>query len=252
MVISLYSIVIIVKLRIIGYYFMFIESDECCYIYGSVPKNDSFCVTEGDLVILNYIVYNPHDNFTNLTVTWFKSAIEDMSNFEAIPTTSEEYNKFQYSINRAKSYTISLSLMEICSRDLFRDTYSLMITKFTEHENGYYWCELVVDNIFANPSQHVKLYAGEQNSISCPAIHPNQYFRSAASSSEYQCANYSTLSTLAPSTMSSVTSVTTQPPDNIYIAGSLSALAVVVLGALFIALSMLYLCKHRKRHTSKP
>ena len=62
---------------------------QCCYLYGSVPRNDSNCVPENGQFILNYIVYNPRDNFTDLTVRWFRSmdTTRDTSSTEAIATS---------------------------------------------------------------------------------------------------------------------------------------------------------------------
>ena len=40
---------------------------------------------------LSCVIINPHDIFTNLTLTWFRSTTEDMSIFDEIPATSEEY-----------------------------------------------------------------------------------------------------------------------------------------------------------------
>ena len=56
---------------------LLLEVDECCYSYASVPRNDTFCVPEGDQVDLHCVIINPHDNFANLTVTWFRSTTED-------------------------------------------------------------------------------------------------------------------------------------------------------------------------------
>ena len=259
----------------IKYFTTCLEPDECCYIYGSVPNNDTFYVPEGEAIFLNYIIYNPHDNFTNLTVTWFRSDTED--SFEAIPITSEGYKNFQYEITRAQSNTSLSSLMRTCSCDIFRDTYSLKITNFSEHENGYYRCQLAINNIlFVQLSHHVRLYARERNSISCPVTFVNCYFRPANSISEYQCANLTTLvpptmllsitstqpiqsTPLKTATLPGVTSIptTTEPEKGsrrliiIYVTGGLSAL-IVVFGALIVALSVLYLCKFRNRQKSKP
>ena len=35
-----------------------VHLDECCYIYGSIPSNDSNCVPEGGQFSLNCRVYN--------------------------------------------------------------------------------------------------------------------------------------------------------------------------------------------------
>ena len=39
---------------------VYLELDECCYSYASVPCNDTFRVPEGELVILSCAIINPH------------------------------------------------------------------------------------------------------------------------------------------------------------------------------------------------
>ena len=50
--------------------------NQCCYLYGSVPTNNSVCVIDGRTLGLTCYVYNPHIPFTDLTVRWFRSTEE--------------------------------------------------------------------------------------------------------------------------------------------------------------------------------
>lgn len=211
--------------------------DECCYIYGSFPYNNSVCVPEGQPVVFNYIIYNPHDNSTNLTVTWFRTTTNDTSSSEIIPAISEGHKNFS---RFSEVITLSsFSLVENCSRELYRDTSSLTINYFTREKDGYYWCQLSINNTLVQSSHGAWLYAGN-----CT---PKMYFRR-ASSTENQCAKY--VNTHAHTTKSSQKE---QENDRqiIYVAGGLGAL-VLVFGALVIALSVLYICKfwNRSRETS--
>ncbi len=79
-------------------------------------------------------ILNPHDDFTNLTVTWFRSTTEDISILEEISATFEEYRFSEVVSNRADS---ALSVIN-CSYELYRDSFSLIILHFTRHKNGYY------------------------------------------------------------------------------------------------------------------
>lgn len=85
-------------------------------------------------MVLNHIVYNPHDNNTNLTVTWFRSINEDIS---IIPNDSVKYRYL---------YTPFLTSMSVgnCSLDTtsYKDTFSLVIYNFARDNNGYYWFKL--------------------------------------------------------------------------------------------------------------
>jgi hypothetical protein len=157
-----------------------LELDECCYSYASIPRNDTFCIPDGEQVNLNCAIINPHDNFTNLTVTWFRSTTENMSIFDEIPSTSEEYRFSAIVSNRADN---ALSLIN-CSHVLYRDSFSLIILHFTRHKNGYYWCQLTINNTLAQPSQRSQFFVGECNTI-------NLYYRLANFNlNENQCAKY--------------------------------------------------------------
>lgn len=151
------------------------------------------------------------------------------------------------------------SLVRNCSRDLFRDTSSLAINNFTRDKDGYYWCQLAINNKLVQPSHRALFFAGN-----CGSTTNSMYFR-LAHSTENQCAKYVNTHTylttrnyeLSNSIKSSVTlSKADEPPKKlssaetpiVYVAGSLGAL-VLVFGALVIALSMLFLCKFQNRET---
>ena len=230
--------------------------DECCYSYASVPRNDTFCVPEGEQVYLLCAIINPHDSFTNLTVTWFRSTTDDTSIFDEIPVTSKEYTLGTFISNRGDNL---LSVIN-CSRAVYRDTFSLAILNFTQNKNGYYWCQISINNTLVQPSYHAQLSVGECSITNQP------YYR-LANLNENQCAQYvatesdaGLITTYGSSETSSVSSstrlssVTQQEKESdkpiIYVAGSLSAL-VLVFGALVIVLSILYLCRFRNKETSK-
>jgi hypothetical protein len=265
-----------------------LELDECCFSYASVPRNDTFCVPDGEQVDLYCIINNPHDDFTNLSVNWFRSTTEDTSIFDEIPATSEEYIFSKFVPNRADN---SLSVLN-CSHELYRDTFSLIIHRFTRHKNGYYWCQLSINNTLVQPSYRAQFSVGECNIIS------QNYYR-LANLSERKCAKYvanelnadltiiyeslgtssvtsresstrlslvtqqereydnqiiytATESDLESSTRSS--SVTQQKkkndkPTTIYVAGSFSALLLIaLLGVLALAFSFAFYV-HRQRKT---
>ena len=242
---------------------------ECCYIYGSVPRNDSICVPDEDQLALMYTIYNPHDNFTNLTVTWFRSAREDLSNYEML---FDEY--------RQPATTPTQDQVGNCSQDLYRDTFILEINRFSRNETGYYWCQLAINNSYAQQSRPTLFYADSNSSTFCGP----PYFRLALQN-EIQCAQHnktkkrssnilaiastttsqssgassvklsavtrSSLSTVSFNTPSTImeTKVSNQGPIT-YVAGILSAL-ILIFGILVILLSILYLCKFQKKNKSK-
>jgi hypothetical protein len=74
------------------------------------------------------------------------------------------------------------SLRRNCTQGvLYADTFGLIIHNFTIDKNGYYWCQIVINDSlkFLNPSQHAWFYAEESNSC----VQGDLYNRSGA-----QCA----------------------------------------------------------------
>jgi hypothetical protein len=157
---------------------LILELDDCCYSYVSpnIVLNDTFCVPNGEQVTLTYGIFNPHDNLTNLTVTWFRSITEDTSIFEEISASSEDYifRKFVSGI------AYNLSSVINCSHELYIEIISLTILHFTRNKTGYYWCQLSINNTLAQPSYRAHFSVGEcNNNITRLTI-----------LSEIQCAQY--------------------------------------------------------------
>ena len=137
--------------------------NQCCYFYGSVPRNETNCVPEGRQIVFNFIVINPHDNFTNLTVKWFRNA--DVTRAAAL-TEEITYIQNQYQLFHYPSYTPSVTIQDCTIGPLHRDTFILLIYNFTSDNNGYYWCEIVVNGSVSQPSQYAWFYAAD--SSLCP------------------------------------------------------------------------------------
>ena len=113
-----------------------------------------------------------------------------MSSYESI--TSQEYHLFSvHSI-------IPAVFVENCGLDLYRDSFILGISNFTIDKNGYYWCQLVINNTYTQPSHRAWFYAA----AICDPSSAFLYFRP-ASLNETQCAEFT-----APSTSSQIASFT--------------------------------------------
>lgn len=94
--------------------------NECCYSYGSVPRNDSNCVQEAKPFTLTCSILNPHDTFTNLSVRWFKRLVWMKDQESIINVTNEYYigsiesvNSSIQSGNCSQSDTISRSIFSV-------------------------------------------------------------------------------------------------------------------------------------------
>ena len=133
--------------------------EECCYFYGSVPRNDSNCIPEGTQLNLNFIVINPRDNFTNLTVKWFRNA-----DIARAATATEELTNIQHEHYLIRASTSSLTIGNCTAGPLYRDLYALVIRNFTSDKNGYYWCQIVVNGSVSQPSQYAWFYAADSSS----------------------------------------------------------------------------------------
>ena len=191
-------------------------------------------------------------------MTWYRSTTKDRLSYERLSTSSEEY---LYAIYRTS--TASLVEMINCSLNLFRDTYSIAILNFTREKNGYYWCQLVINNTNTQPSHYAWFYTDQ----TCSSY---QYFR-LASLNETQCAQRvaSTSPSITP-TISLSTSTTTLSTNSqtissaisqtsssnekllIYVLGSFSALLfIALLGVLVLAFSFALYVHHLRNKTSK-
>ena len=148
--------------------------------YGSVPVYRINCVPEGGQLHLTHVIYNPHDNFTNLTVNWFRSKTETM-------TSSEMISNLIYHIESSIHASIDPEENNNCTFELYRDTFILTIVNFTRNENGYYWCQIVINNTYTQPSPGAWFYADEFNSTHCNGF---QHYFTLATSNETQCAQF--------------------------------------------------------------
>ena len=151
-------------------YIVYADS-QCCYLYGSVPHNDSNCIPENGQFILNYIVYNPRDNFTDLTVRWFRSmdVTRATSSTEVIATSVSS----EYILTRTQfpgAVTSSTVDTNCTQGSLYKDMFLLSIPNFTTDKDGYYWCQIVINDTYLQPSQYAWFYAADRNSC-IQAVH---------------------------------------------------------------------------------
>ncbi len=143
-----------------------LDLSQCCYFYGSAPHNDSYCIQEGDQLPLNCIIYNPRDSSTNLSVQWYRSS--DMS------AVTED--NIIVDIQSTEFSPKMTSLQRNCTQGrLYADTFTLRIDNFTSDKSGYYWCQIVINDSFTQPSQRAWFYAADNNS--CIRQDQIPYFR---------------------------------------------------------------------------
>ena len=160
-----------------------------------------------------------------------------------------------------------------CTHDaLYRDIFSLYINNFTTDNNGYYWCQVIINGSFRQPSQHTWFYAGD----TCIS----QYYFQMVDVSEAQCVNVTndtyptispqilpdpemiTTSTLPTATVTAIATthntlltVATMETDSnmeliFYVIGILSALTLF-LGTFVILILLMLVRKRQKEHKQR-
>ena len=262
-----------------GLYFYFFRSnilhiiyytgDQSCYCYGSLPNNESNCVTEGRQLTLNFIVYNPHDNFTNMTIRWFRNGHitrKTSSNEEIMDIQSEYMLSQEYASNPSTDIGNSIN----CSAGpLYRDMYTLIIHNFTFDKNGYYWCQIYVDNSFSQPSEYAWFYASDNSTCKrnfVVDIKPNcvdfnqEHATTPQETSTPETMVIASTSVILETTSTSATSEATSTSDLevtsteaessmdylLYIIGFLVVLILLAISLFTLILLCLY-CKGRKK-----
>ena len=117
-------------------------TDGCCYYYSIVPRNVTTvsCNPQGMSIIWLCQIYTHHDDYTNLSVQWYKAApgtvTVDMAEGELL---SEQIGKYSFTVSRRSSIIANQSA-------LFLDNFSLTIHNFNSStDDGYYWCQIVAN-----------------------------------------------------------------------------------------------------------
>ena len=217
-------------------------------MYGSVPRNESNCVIEGRPTALNFIIYNPRDNFTNLTVKWFRSdnmARATSSNEELTHNQSEYYVLSQ---DNASNSSLTIGNNYCPTGPLYRDAFILSINNFSSDKNGYYWCQMYVNNSVSQPSQYAWFYAADSSSCT------QQHHFKIASEQQEQCADFysdtNQVSATTPQETVMITSTSATSHYLFYIIGFLVVLILLAISLFTLILLLLY-CKGRKKDCQK-
>ena len=251
---------------VIQFILFFMHTDtQCCYLYGSIPRNGSNCVHEGTQVTLTHYILNPHDYFTNLTVKWFKaddlSRYESTPDSEAIPDSQGHYQFFAVINTQNTSDSCNIG-------PLYRDSFFLIINNFTSDKDGYYWCQIFVNNSVSQPSLYAWLYVTDNSSCmnksyltlanppDCAQFNTYNFstttinLETTQPGAPYDSSTENSTTILSKEPHSATTTVASTPgmEQLAYVAGVLS-LFILLLTSLVILLLLLYGCKvQRARH----
>ena len=173
------------------------------------------------------------------------------------------YKESAYTFNE---YNPNISVRTCIHGALYRDAFSLIINNFTTDNDGYYWCQIMVNGSFLQPSQYAWFYADDN--YSC---RQQQYFQMVNSEAD-QCANATYPTIFPPITMPDSANVTSLPltatqndllptvaaKDStktnmepiFYIVGILSGLTLI-LGTFAIVLLLLLVRKRQTQYKRK-
>ena len=115
----------------------------CSYWYYTVPRNNSECNPLHLDVVLQCGVLVPPDNYTSVTVNWYRST--------AVGQVQIRNDRVLHLIDEAiATQTRELNISGV--QTLFLNVYILSVHNFTSSDNGLYWCELQVNDTTLLPS----------------------------------------------------------------------------------------------------
>lgn len=111
-------------------------TDECCYWYRRVPATPSTCHTNTQTTTVSLtceVEYWPLNNSDNIEVRWYRSRDEETAGINGASEIMIDDIKYD-----------RIPLMNPRPNILL---YSLGILNFNDADRGYYWCQMVVNNI---------------------------------------------------------------------------------------------------------
>ena len=160
--------------------------DQCCYFYDGVPKNVTTvsCTPEGIRITWTCQAYSPPN--TNLSVKWYRSATEDKARKEG-ELISEIDGIYQFDATHALSpFMNNQSIVD----GLFLNVFELIVENFsTSKDDGYYWCQLVVNDSCLEPSDfgHITFNRSFTDTCSLSALETVEYKSPQVCALESQC-----------------------------------------------------------------
>ena len=119
---------------------------DCCYWYTQFPATPSVCERSTMVSTVNLVCevqYLLSDNITNINVNWYRSMREDTAGMDGERVTGMT--------NKVNSRT---------SSNITTKQFMLEIRNFSAtSDTGYYWCQLVVNNVSLSASPYGYIYS---------------------------------------------------------------------------------------------
>ena len=132
-------------------------SGECCYWYRRFPATPSVCRETNQtttLTLLCEVEYQPPNSSYNIEVHWYRSRDEESAGVSGkVLNDRNKYLQFERDLTPMNQ--------------TFIRQYGLGILGFNSSDRGYYWCQMIVNNVTLSPSPygHIKVYHSQCNAL---------------------------------------------------------------------------------------
>lgn len=203
---------------------------ECCYLYARAP-GDFACNPEGEArgLRLQCAIYAP--NSTIGYVRWYRTESECSVGISGELISIREFDASSEVPFNSSLYS-GLALVRS----------SLDISNFTSRDNGYYWCEVEVENtcIRPSPSGHVE-FKDATHVKNCSSINftgLNLEPSPVCASGSVKC-HYTSRPQISRNTLSSMLVIATATPCDAAMGGRTSVLEYAVIGILVFLMTLL-------------
>ena len=123
---------------------IFCLSGECCYWYRRFPATPSVCHETNQtstVTLLCEVEYQPPNSSYNIEVHWYRSRYEESAGISGeVLNDRNKYLQFEQDLTPMNQ--------------TFIRRYVLGILRFSSSDRGYYWCQMVVNNVPLSPSPY--------------------------------------------------------------------------------------------------
>ena len=175
-----------------SYQYHLIVAGDCCYYYRSFPSNLT-CNPQGQpsAVVLGCGIFRP--NGSDVTVRWYRSTQEHLARVQGELVTNG-YNE-DNDIGGLLSF-----------RGLFFSFHNRIIENFNESLNGFYWCQIEVNNTCLQPSPYGHVIFNSSSKRNCSSVNTVTHSLAQPLCANRTCLIVMTGNTLTPS-MEPLTSI---------------------------------------------
>ena len=168
---------------------IYCSTDECCYWYRRFPATPSVChgtnQTSTVTLICEIEYQPPQNNSHDIEVKWYRSRSEEYAGREGDSLIDQ--NKYIRHPDR--------DLTPMNQPFIMIWQYILGINNFNSSDRGYYWCQIMINNVSLSPSPYGYIYRSQCTflDITCTVDQPvcaqnlNQRFMAHTHHNSFNC-----------------------------------------------------------------